>query len=138
MFKTLLLGATAGIGLAALQPARAAAKDPIVFVAAIIQSGPFKVTDAQNLAGVQFAVQQINKAGGVNGHPIKLDIIADAPLSRQRKKMANRRRNLRLVNHNFGNVGVSGCNVHKCALGCLTLFFDRKVRHEFFHGLNLI
>jgi branched-chain amino acid transport system substrate-binding protein len=75
MFKTLLLGATAGIGLAALQPARAAAKDPIVFVAAIIQSGPFKVTDAQNLAGVQFAVQQINKAGGVNGHPIKLDII---------------------------------------------------------------
>ncbi len=75
MFKTLLLGATAAIGLAALQPARAAGKDPIVFVAAIIQSGPFKVTDAQNLAGVQFAVQQINKAGGVNGHPIKLDVI---------------------------------------------------------------
>jgi branched-chain amino acid transport system substrate-binding protein len=33
------------------------------------------VTDAQNLASVQFAVQQINKAGGVNGHPIKLDVI---------------------------------------------------------------
>jgi branched-chain amino acid transport system substrate-binding protein len=72
--KTILLAATAAFTVAGTMTA-SAASDPIVFVAAIIQSGPFKVTDAQNLAGIQFAVQQINAAGGVAGHPIKLDVI---------------------------------------------------------------
>jgi branched-chain amino acid transport system substrate-binding protein len=70
--KTTMLAAAA-LTAASTLPARAA--DPIVFVAAIIQSGPFKVTDAQNLAGIQYAVNQINAAGGVAGHPIKLDVI---------------------------------------------------------------
>jgi len=70
--KTALLAA-AGLSAVSALPARAA--DPVVFVAAIIQSGPFKVTDAQNLAGIQYAVNQINAAGGVAGHPIKLDVI---------------------------------------------------------------
>lgn len=55
--------------------AHAEDKTPITFLAAIIQSGPFKVTDAQNLAGIQFAVEQINAAGGIDGHPVKLDVI---------------------------------------------------------------
>jgi len=70
--KTTMLAAAA-LTAASAVPARAA--DPVVFVAAIIQSGPFKVTDAQNLAGIQYAVSQINAAGGVAGHPIKLDVI---------------------------------------------------------------
>ncbi len=70
--KTTMLAAAA-LTAASTLPANAA--DPIVFVAAIIQSGPFKVTDAQNLAGIQYAVNQINAAGGVAGHPIKLDVI---------------------------------------------------------------
>ncbi|MCB8882608.1 ABC transporter substrate-binding protein [Acidisoma cellulosilytica] len=64
--------AAVGLHVAA---ARAADDKPIVFVAAIIESGPFKVTDNQNLAGVRYAVDQINKSGGINGHPIKLDIV---------------------------------------------------------------
>jgi hypothetical protein len=44
--------AAAALTAASTLPARAA--DPIVFVAAIIQSGPFKMTDAQNLAGIQY------------------------------------------------------------------------------------
>jgi ABC-type branched-subunit amino acid transport system substrate-binding protein len=70
--KTTLLAAAA-LSAASALPARAA--DPVVFVAAIIQSGPFKVTDGQYLAGIQYAVNQINAAGGVAGHPIKLDVI---------------------------------------------------------------
>jgi branched-chain amino acid transport system substrate-binding protein len=67
--------AAAAVGATLSGPPARAANDPIVFVAAIIQSGPFKVTDAQNLAGIQYAVNQINAAGGVAGHPIKLDVI---------------------------------------------------------------
>ncbi|HVE21287.1 MAG TPA: ABC transporter substrate-binding protein [Acidocella sp.] len=50
-------------------------KAPITFLAAIIESGPFKVTDGQNLAGIEFAVDQINAKGGIDGHPVKLDVI---------------------------------------------------------------
>jgi branched-chain amino acid transport system substrate-binding protein len=67
------MAATLALGGSTL--ARADDKAPITFLAAIIQSGPFKVTDAQNLAGIQFAVDQINAAGGIDGHPVKLDVI---------------------------------------------------------------
>jgi branched-chain amino acid transport system substrate-binding protein len=72
-FATSLLGATlfAGGG----SPAVADSAAPITFLAAIIESGSFKVTDAQNLGGIQFAVDQINAHGGINGHPVKLDVI---------------------------------------------------------------
>jgi branched-chain amino acid transport system substrate-binding protein len=72
--KTTMLAAVALAGLGGIQQAKAAA-EPVVFVAAIIESGPFKVTDAQNLAGIQYAVSKINAAGGVDGRPIKLDVI---------------------------------------------------------------
>lgn len=73
--RTALLATAAGLGLLHGAAAHAADNKPIVFVAAIIESGPFKVTDNQNLAGVRYAVEQINKNGGVNGHPIKLEVI---------------------------------------------------------------
>lgn len=73
--RKLLASAVAALAIGGTGAAHAAGKEPITFLAAIIQSGPFKVTDAQNLAGVQFAVQQINAAGGIDGHPVKLDVI---------------------------------------------------------------
>jgi branched-chain amino acid transport system substrate-binding protein len=73
--KSILLGATAALGILTTYAAHAQDKTPIVFVTAIIESGPFKVTDVQNLAGVQFAVKQINASGGINGHPVQLDVI---------------------------------------------------------------
>jgi branched-chain amino acid transport system substrate-binding protein len=75
IFKATLLGATIALGLAGVPPASAADKTPITFVAAIIASGPFKVTDVQNLAGVRYAVDQINQSGGIDGQSIKLDVI---------------------------------------------------------------
>ena len=75
LLRSALLGATAALGLGATLPAMAADKAPIVFVAAVIESGPFKVTDVQNLAGVRYAVGEINKSGGINGQPVKLDVI---------------------------------------------------------------
>lgn len=75
LLRTVLLGAAAALALGAARPVMAADKAPIVFVAAVIESGPFKVTDVQNLAGVRYAVDQINKSGGINGQPVKLDVI---------------------------------------------------------------
>jgi branched-chain amino acid transport system substrate-binding protein len=68
--------AVALAGYADIPSARADdGKEPIVFLAAVIQSGPFKVTDGQNLAGIQFAVDEINAKGGIGGRSIKLDVI---------------------------------------------------------------
>ena len=33
------------------------------------------MTDVQNLAGVRYAVDEINKSGGIDGQPVKLDVI---------------------------------------------------------------
>jgi ABC-type Fe3+/spermidine/putrescine transport system ATPase subunit len=63
-------------GLAGSLPAKAEADNaPLTFMAAIIQSGPFRVTDGQNLAGIRFAVDELNAKGGINGHPVQLDVI---------------------------------------------------------------
>lgn len=64
-----------GIGTILPYPASAAEKEPITFLAAIIQSGPFQVTDVQNLEGIKFAVKELNASGGIDGHPIKLEVI---------------------------------------------------------------
>jgi branched-chain amino acid transport system substrate-binding protein len=78
--RRLAAAAATALALGGITSARAEGKAPITFLAAIIQSGPFKVTDTQNLAGIQFAVDQINRAGGIDGHPVKLDVI-DTELS---------------------------------------------------------
>lgn len=108
VLKSALLGATALLGLCGGSPARAEDKTPIVFIAAIIQSGPFKVTDIQNLAGVRYAVDQINKAGGVGGHPVKLDII-DTELN---ASVARRRAVDAILNdHAKAIIGASGSDI---------------------------
>ncbi len=75
LLKTALLATAAVLSFAAGRAAQAADKTTIVFVAAIIESGPFKVTDVQNLAGLRYAVDQINESGGVNGQPVKLEVV---------------------------------------------------------------
>ena len=68
--------ALACCGLVGLPAANAAdGKEPITFLAAVIQSGPFKVTDSQNLEGIKFALKELNAGGGVDGHPIELKVI---------------------------------------------------------------
>jgi branched-chain amino acid transport system substrate-binding protein len=105
-----LVGATAlsCFGLSAQAVAADAAKAPITFLTAAILSGPFKVTDGQNLAGVRFAVEQINAEGGINGHPVKLDVI-DTELS----AAAARRKatDAILRNHVSMIIGVTGSDV---------------------------
>jgi ABC-type branched-subunit amino acid transport system substrate-binding protein len=101
--------AAAAVIAAVSQPALADSS-PVVFVAAIIQSGPFKVTDAQNLAGIQFAVAQINAAGGVAGHPVKLDVI-DTELNAAATK---RKVTDEILNHDAKIIiGASGSDVLK-------------------------
>jgi len=84
------------------------AKEPITFLAAVIQSGPFKVTDGQNLAGIQFAVDEINGKGGIDGHPLKLDVI-DTELN----AAATRRKTIDAVlqDHVSAIIGASGSDV---------------------------
>ncbi len=97
------------LGLAALQPAQAASdKPPITFLAAVIQSGPFSVTDGQNLAGIQFAVDQINAKGGIDGRRVKLDVI-DTELN----AAATRRKTVDAVlqDHVSVIIGASGSDV---------------------------
>ena len=101
---TALLAATS-LGLAA--PALAA-KPPITFVAAIIQSGPFKVTDGQNLAGIQFAVDEINAHGGIGGAPIKLDVIDTELNAATTKRKAT---DAVLQDHAAAIIGASGSDV---------------------------
>ncbi len=102
-----LLGAVALAG--ATRPATAgSSKAPITFLATIIESGPFKVTDGQNLAGIRFAVDQINAKGGIDGHPLKLDVI-DTELD----AAATRRKTVDAVlqDHVSAIIGASGSDV---------------------------
>ena len=85
-----------------------AAKPPITFVAAIIQSGPFKVTDGQNLAGIQFAVDEINAKGGIDGAPIKLDVIDTELNAATTKRKAT---DAVLQDHAAAIIGASGSDV---------------------------
>lgn len=62
--------ASAGVTLGIAQRVQAA--EPIKMLAIDVMSGPFKEEGEQYLAGVRFAVDQINRSGGINGRPIQL------------------------------------------------------------------
>ncbi len=74
LVSVLVLSATAG----AARHARHAhaAKPPIILGAAVAQSGGYELYDSSLLAGVRWAMNKINAAGGVNGRKFKL-VIAD-------------------------------------------------------------
>lgn len=106
-FTAALLGATA-LAATTHQAAADNGKAPIVFLTAIIESGPFKVTDGQNLAGVEFAVDQINAKGGIDGHPVKLDVIdteLNAAVTRRKTVDAVLQDHVRVI------IGASGSDI---------------------------
>lgn len=97
------------IGLLMAGPALAEdAKPPITFLAAVIQSGPFKVTDGQNLAGIEFAIDRINAKGGLLGRKVKL-VVIDTELN----AAATRRKAIDAVlqDHVSALIGASGSDV---------------------------
>lgn len=67
---TALAAALVMLGAAPMQLTHAA--EPIKMLALDVTSGPFKDEGEQYLTGVRFAVEEINKAGGINGRQIKL------------------------------------------------------------------
>lgn len=99
-------------GLAAA-PAAAADKAPITFLTAVILSGPFKVTDAQNLEGVKFAVNELNAAGGISGHLIKLEVIdteLNAAATKRKAADAVLRSSVKVI------IGASGSDILKALI----------------------
>lgn len=109
-----LLAIMIAVGAFGSTTAAAAEAKPIVFLAAIIQSGPFKITDAQNLAGIRFAVKQINDDGGIDGRPVKLKVI-DTELS----AAATRRKaqNAVLSGDVSAIIGASGSDILRALIG---------------------
>lgn len=75
--SAIILAAAAGISVSLVQPLLAA--EPIKILALDVLSGPFKDEGEQYIAGVRFAVEEINKSGGINGRPIDL-IVDDSQL----------------------------------------------------------
>jgi branched-chain amino acid transport system substrate-binding protein len=95
------------------QPTLATENEPITFLTAVILSGPFKVTDDQNLEGVKFAVDQINSAGGINGHPVKLEVIdteLNAAATKRKTVDAVLKNNVKAI------IGASGSDVLKALI----------------------
>ena len=73
--RQLLMTSTASLAALAIHsPAFAA--DPIVIGVPTAQSGPVGVADQQDwLNGVTMAVDEINAAGGVNGRPLRTEVV---------------------------------------------------------------
>jgi ABC-type branched-subunit amino acid transport system substrate-binding protein len=113
LLATLSWLVTAGIGVVLPYSASAAEKEPITFLAAIIQSGPFQVTDVQNLEGIKFAVKELNANGGIDGHPVKLEVI-DTELN----AAATRRKAIAAILQNKVKViiGSSGSDILKALI----------------------
>ncbi|HUA71225.1 MAG TPA: ABC transporter substrate-binding protein, partial [Solirubrobacteraceae bacterium] len=55
-----------------------ASKSPVVFGASLSLSGDFSADGQAFEKGYELWAADINKAGGLLGHPVKLDIISDA------------------------------------------------------------
>jgi branched-chain amino acid transport system substrate-binding protein len=66
------VAAAMAAGLASLGPAVAQTKDPIIFGAAIAQSGFIAPYDADPARAAEIAVEEINGKGGVLGRPLKI------------------------------------------------------------------
>jgi branched-chain amino acid transport system substrate-binding protein len=73
--------ATLGLGLVASLVTihnAGAANEPYFIGAVLSESGPGATLGRPNADSVQLAVDEINKAGGVNGHPLQVQILDDA------------------------------------------------------------
>ena len=75
--------ALAAIGLAASCAVPARAADPVVFGLVMPESGWFAPIDAATIKGAKLAVDDINAAGGILGHPVSIvafDTKSEPPL----------------------------------------------------------
>ena len=73
MLATLTLFAAGGVSLRAGEAAGA----PYVIGAVVCESGPASTLGRPEADSIQLAVDEINKSGGVNGHPLQVTIIDD-------------------------------------------------------------
>jgi branched-chain amino acid transport system substrate-binding protein len=74
------LGALAlgfAVAVSAAQPRVARAAEPYFVGASVSESGPGASLGRPAADSIQLAVDEINKAGGVNGHPLQLSILDD-------------------------------------------------------------
>jgi branched-chain amino acid transport system substrate-binding protein len=72
----LALGALAAVSATPPRSARAAA-EPYFIGATVSESGPGSTLGRPEADSMQLAVDEINKAGGVNGHPLRITILDD-------------------------------------------------------------
>lgn len=72
----LALGLLLAASSATLRPA-GAANEPYVVGASVSESGPGSTLGRPEADSMQMAVDEINKAGGVNGHPLQITILDD-------------------------------------------------------------
>ncbi len=75
-FCALALGLMLAASAAPLRPA-GAANEPYVIGATVSESGPGASLGRPEADSMQIAVDEINKAGGVNGHPLQITILDD-------------------------------------------------------------
>jgi branched-chain amino acid transport system substrate-binding protein len=75
-FCALALGLMFAASAAPLRPA-GAANEPYVIGATVSESGPGASLGRPEADSMQMAVDEINKAGGVNGHPLQITILDD-------------------------------------------------------------
>src|ERR1700730_9199860 len=74
------LGALAAASLiiaSATPPPAGAAGEPYLVGAVVSESGPGATLGRPEADSIQMAVDEINKAGGVNGHPLQVTILDD-------------------------------------------------------------
>jgi branched-chain amino acid transport system substrate-binding protein len=74
---------TTGAGTSAAPATTSAPKGTLKIGVLIDQSGPTAASHAQNLEGIQLAVDKINAAGGAGGYKLELDVADDASKSAQ-------------------------------------------------------
>src|SRR6266852_2476197 len=110
-----------GYGSAAAGALGASMLVPAPWQAAFGQAKPYKIGTEQPLAGVQMAVDRINKSGGINGRPIEL-IVADD----ESKPDVGRRKVEKLLVEDKVDVHVGGFLSNIC-LACMPVFEEYKV-----------
>jgi branched-chain amino acid transport system substrate-binding protein len=75
-FAAVALGSLLAVSAAAVRPG-AAAGEPYAIGAILSESGPGSTLGRPEADSMEMAVDEINKSGGINGHPLQLTILDD-------------------------------------------------------------
>ena len=105
------------ICLALLLPFAGYANTPITIGAIYNLTGDQSPLDTSSLEGAKLAVDQVNRQGGINGHPLRLEIVNGKTntqvIQQQAKKLANKS-NIAVV------IGLSDNNMARSAIPIIT------------------